>query len=196
MDHLSDDQIESYSLGRLGDPALGQAEEHLLVCASCQDRLNVEDRFTSAAKAALTHEIPTSARRMSWRNSFAQRWSGLALGGALAVAASIMLTFMLRPNGSQTVELIARRGSEVSGKARAGTPLRLELQAEGVLPGTYSAEIADAAGNIVWRMPDTVLNPPFSVDVPVRLTAGRYWVRLFQSPERATPSREFSLQLE
>ena len=50
--HLTEDAIESYSLGRLPDPESEIFEEHVLLCASCQDRLQQMDEFIAAFKVA------------------------------------------------------------------------------------------------------------------------------------------------
>lgn len=43
--HPSDDIIELYALGRLSEELVPPFEEHLLVCARCQDALQSEDMF-------------------------------------------------------------------------------------------------------------------------------------------------------
>jgi anti-sigma factor ChrR (cupin superfamily) len=43
FDHLSDEQLARYSEGRLEEPAVGQLEEHLLICQPCCARLTVFD---------------------------------------------------------------------------------------------------------------------------------------------------------
>jgi len=52
-DHISDDLLEAYALGKLEDAELAFAEEHLLVCAECRDRLVVIEGFVSVLKNAL-----------------------------------------------------------------------------------------------------------------------------------------------
>lgn len=51
--HPSDDDLELYALGRLTEPDLGRVEEHLLVCEECRVRLDEEDAFVKAVRAAL-----------------------------------------------------------------------------------------------------------------------------------------------
>ena len=63
MGHIEDDLIERYSMGRLTEPELSEVEEHLLICTQCQERVEAEDRFTRAARAALSR--PESAVRES-----------------------------------------------------------------------------------------------------------------------------------
>jgi hypothetical protein len=44
--HPSGDLIELFALGRLAEELVPSFEEHLLVCAQCQDALHVEDAFS------------------------------------------------------------------------------------------------------------------------------------------------------
>jgi len=53
VEHISEDLLELYSLGRLEEPQLAPVEEHLLVCHECLDRVQRIDEFVAAMKAAL-----------------------------------------------------------------------------------------------------------------------------------------------
>ena len=50
--HISDDDLEGYSLGRLDDAAAAPADEHLLVCEACRNRLARWDQYVRALRAA------------------------------------------------------------------------------------------------------------------------------------------------
>ncbi|HEX8984430.1 MAG TPA: hypothetical protein VF767_03330 [Bryobacteraceae bacterium] len=52
-DHISDDLLETYALGKLQDADLAFAEEHMLVCAECRDRLVGIEAFVSVLRNAL-----------------------------------------------------------------------------------------------------------------------------------------------
>ncbi len=52
-EHLSDEEIELYSLGRLTEPAISRLETHLLVCEHCRNRLEEEDAYIRAMRSAL-----------------------------------------------------------------------------------------------------------------------------------------------
>lgn len=52
-DHVSEDRLEAYSLGRLSEDELARLEEHLLVCAACQERLEATDAFVETMRQAL-----------------------------------------------------------------------------------------------------------------------------------------------
>jgi anti-sigma factor RsiW len=50
--HTADDDLEAYSRGQLSMAASAQLEEHLLVCARCQERLAGWDEYIPAMRAA------------------------------------------------------------------------------------------------------------------------------------------------
>jgi hypothetical protein len=51
--HVSAQMIELYSLRRLGEELVPSFEEHLLVCAECQEALREEDAFSQSLIAGL-----------------------------------------------------------------------------------------------------------------------------------------------
>jgi len=54
MDHLSDDDLERYHLGKLKDEAeLAALEEHLLVCPTCLARAEEAAQYVDAMRAGL-----------------------------------------------------------------------------------------------------------------------------------------------
>ena len=53
MPHISDDSLEQYSLDTLHESDLSVVEEHLLICADCQDRLKATDTYLTAMRSAL-----------------------------------------------------------------------------------------------------------------------------------------------
>ena len=53
-DHIGDDALELYALGRLTDEGqLAVVEKHLLVCEACRERLRAENEFVRLLRAAL-----------------------------------------------------------------------------------------------------------------------------------------------
>src|SRR5690242_9702612 len=114
--HASDDDLELYSLGRLDEPELGKVEEHLLICAECQARLERQDEFTNAARSALEHlQVESAAVSVGSRWG----WRTFTLAGALAVAAAVLVMFALHPRQAQDVQLIAHRGAPDTAIAEA-----------------------------------------------------------------------------
>ncbi len=52
-DHISEEQLEAHSLNRLEPSETGRAEEHLLVCEPCRQRLSKIDEFQAVLREAL-----------------------------------------------------------------------------------------------------------------------------------------------
>ena len=52
MAHLHNKTLEHYSAGRLTEAGIRRAEEHLIVCPSCRDRLDDFEVFLSSIRAA------------------------------------------------------------------------------------------------------------------------------------------------
>jgi Putative zinc-finger len=50
--HVQDEQLERYSLGRMTAPEVDHFEEHLLVCEPCRLRLSAMDEYIAVMKAA------------------------------------------------------------------------------------------------------------------------------------------------
>ena len=46
--------LEQYAMGKLSNDSCAALEEHLLICATCQVRLQQLDEFIRATKAAIT----------------------------------------------------------------------------------------------------------------------------------------------
>lgn len=53
MDHISEELLDDYALGRLSEPDVAPVEEHLLICAFCQERLQLTDEFIAALREAV-----------------------------------------------------------------------------------------------------------------------------------------------
>jgi len=51
LDHILEDSLEQYAMGKLPDSETGPLEEHQLVCHECQDRLWETDKFLAAFRA-------------------------------------------------------------------------------------------------------------------------------------------------
>jgi hypothetical protein len=51
MTHASDEEIDSYSLGRLAEPELFRFETHFLICQACRDRITAVDSMRAALRS-------------------------------------------------------------------------------------------------------------------------------------------------
>src|SRR5713226_1155979 len=90
--HPTEDLLEEYGFGRVCDPTLAVLEEHLLVCAACQTKLEELDKYAAFMKTALARfEEGRKARPAILRPWFALP----GIPGANAIlAAALMLVFV------------------------------------------------------------------------------------------------------
>lgn len=189
---LSDRQTEDYLFGRLPEPELAEVEEHLLFCASCQEKVKQEQQFILEFKEAAD---PSGGRR---RNS---KWQWLALSG---VAASLVLAIWLsvsvgsRSGGEAEPVLVALNVTrspvqEQPASAPRGRPIRLSLDLE-QLPShdRYAVEVAEAGGRVVFTGSAPAYGGALSVEVPP-LKSGAHWVRLQGG---GVPLREYALRID
>jgi len=187
--HPSEEVLEEYALGRLTGPELEQLEEHLLVCAQCQDRLAETDEFIVIMKQAagrLQQESPVGIARGPERKRFG-RFNLLrkpVWAGALAAAALAVVVWMPRqPRAAYDAEvnLQAMRGVEaVAPAVPAGKPFLLRADVTGLPPASeFKLEVADSGGAVVWRATVSPKDALISTVVARKLGAGRYWVRLY-----------------
>jgi anti-sigma factor RsiW len=52
LSHIPEGMLEKYVLGRLPDAEMATADEHLLVCPTCQTNLQAIDEYIAVMKAA------------------------------------------------------------------------------------------------------------------------------------------------
>jgi anti-sigma factor RsiW len=76
-DHIDEETLELYALGRLAEEEAAPVEEHLLVCHSCQDRLASTDEFIRTVRAAASNLPPKKPKQKGdpksfWRIPFAR----------------------------------------------------------------------------------------------------------------------------
>ncbi|MDP3001068.1 MAG: hypothetical protein Q8N47_26535 [Bryobacterales bacterium] len=178
--HPSEEVLEEYALGRLTGPKLEQFEEHLLVCAQCQDGLEETDRFIVGIKqAAGTAPRPERKRFGRFKLLSKPVWAG-----ALAAAALAVVVWMPRQPAAgydAEVSLQAMRGAEaVAPAVPAGKPFLLKADVKGLPPASeFRLEVADSGGAVVWRATVSPKDALISTVVARKLGAGRYWVRLY-----------------
>jgi len=63
-DHVSDDVLETYAMGKLSDEGCAPFEEHLLICCVCQRRLAQRDEYIRVVKAAASSLRPRPTVRI------------------------------------------------------------------------------------------------------------------------------------
>ncbi len=192
--HPSDDELEQYSLGRLGDEQATPLEQHLLLCENCRRRVEEFDEFVAAMRTALQE----TEREQRARPILLLKWLAGAPKPAWAGAvAAVLAAVMLVPWREQppaepfAVRLEALRAA-ISAGAPAGRPLMLEVDFTGLETGhDYRIEVVDAFGARVWNGSVRPGAERAAVALGRSLKRGQYWVRIFGSSEDLL--REFGL---
>ena len=203
LKHVGEERLEAYAMGTLAEDEVAVVEEHLLFCATCQDRLEELDGYTQAmrgaAKRIREEEVVAPAtpgawgRVREWFHTPAPIWAGaLAM---LAVILMIGLRLQVQPPGSPVeVELHAIRGAS-AGTALAGHALRLRLDNRGVAEdAAWRVEIVDEEGTRVWIGTGSWTDSAVLASVDRSFTAGTYFVRLLKEGE--DPVREYHLVVQ
>jgi hypothetical protein len=195
--HLSEDAFEAYSLGRLREPECGQFEEHLLVCALCQERLTETDQYARSLRTAAV-ELRQETRERRLVRAERHRWPVL-VAGLIAFAVAIVLPWRSnRMERVQEVDLSVERGAGTRRviQANAAEHLALNLDLTEVRHAAeYRLEVVNAAGVTVWAGIVKSSGNHLRTELPVALTQGIYWVRLYISSPAPFLLREYGLQV-
>ncbi len=69
--HFPDEVFEKYVMGKLASLDYGPLEEHLLLCSTCQTRLNQVEEFVLVIRAALTRLASNPHARFSAQSAYA-----------------------------------------------------------------------------------------------------------------------------
>ncbi len=181
--HLSEEAIEAYSLNRIdAEDLLAEMEEHLLVCAHCQRRVEKLDSYHEAVRDALP-EVQAETKPGAGPKAWQRLAIAVGVMGLLFVPAAVE-----RLGAPYEGELVATR-AEQGNTLPAGRKLALKADRRG-LPGgelAWGLFHGDGAREAEGRVkPDEAL-------VLGELSAGTYWLRLYVPGEEAAPLREFSL---
>jgi hypothetical protein len=199
--HPSDEVLEQYSVGTLPEDAVEQFEEHLLVCPSCQDRLQAVDRYVRNVRSAVEqinaapapfegNGVAGVARRLL------RPVPVLALTAMMVLAAVFLLPRFsdpaLGPAAAVPVVLAATRGAP-GGTAPAGKPLLLRLDASGLEGSAYAVEVVDVDGAPVLEAAGRREKDQIVVASARPFAAGMYWVRLYGAEHELL--REYGLRV-
>ena len=206
-DHLSDDILEMYSMGRLAEDQAAPIEDHLLVCPACQAKLTETDEFVQLIKKGAANPPAPRRSMFSW-SGFSLSWlfPGLrlvplqVLGVTCAVAAGLLVLSWqtvgrIGGNQAQNVFLDSSRGRPSVASAATGRPINLKVDLT-QLPSAahYRMEIVDALGALVWRHAAAPTGPTLTVAVGRDLRRGNYWVRLYKPDGELL--REYGLRID
>jgi hypothetical protein len=219
--HATEELLEEYTFGRIGEPQLGWLEEHLLICPQCQSDLeDIEEYkiFMKAGLASFESERLAAARdlqtrlgsslgplssvvealslRFAWSKMPASR---LLVAAFLLVLAGVTVFWRMQSPVAMapvaTVEMIALRGGDGDGaRAPSGHPLKLVFHLGDLATDvSYQAEVVNSSGLQMWTGSVRIADQSLSISVDGPLPAGAYWVRLYTSTGQLL--REFGLRV-
>ncbi len=189
---LSDQEAEDFVFGRLSEAGQARAEEHLLFCEACQERVKREEQFVKDFREAAGR--PAVPRRPS-----AGRWAVFS-GVAASLALGVWLTLPAGTGGNEgaapvLVALSVSRSpaGEQAASIPAGQSATLKLDLDH-LPrlDAYEVELASGEGQVLLRKAVSRENGELEAAVGA-LRPGRYWVRLRGGGELL---REYGLRVE
>jgi hypothetical protein len=180
MAHIDEEILDRYAIGTLASSEVPAVEEHLLICAACQDRLTETDDFVAVFRTAATQVM---AHPQSWWKRV-RSLPGLAWTGAALAGAALAIVFVAGPSQRPStmpamVVLHAMRGPESAARMASGRPATLVFPGLAANSGRYDVQIVDADGETVRAADAQVADGRATLAVG-KLRRGRYWVRLFE----------------
>jgi hypothetical protein len=202
--HPTEDLLEEYSFGRIGEPALGPLEAHLLLCSVCQAQVAAIDEYRALMKSGITAFERDRVAALATAPRFAFPGFPSRLNMLLAAAALFMLVALplawriLRPpaeaGGTSAVRLIALRGGDGATHVRSGGHLELLVNRADLPPSlTYRLEMFSSSGGRIWSGITHEAGEDIAADVDSRFRAGIYWVRLYSGDRML---REYALHID
>jgi anti-sigma factor RsiW len=184
ISHQTDEQLERYALGCLPEPWMAEVEEHLLVCATCQERVDDLEAYSLAMRQAISTEPAKAAPRFAWLQQWfawlQQSWLKAPVlvwaGGLAAIVFSVSLYLQFVPHLAPlaSLQLTAMRGPMPSVVPSRETDITLADVPAG--PG-LRAEVVDAAGSPVWN--GALQSRDHKIALARQLVPGNYFVRLY-----------------
>jgi hypothetical protein len=188
--HITEEDLERYSMHAMTEEESGRVEEHLLTCTPCQTQLDETEVFIGAMRNA--------ARQYREQESRPKTWLGLhprALAACAACLAILFVAIAVRSSrktaGTHPMAvLLESNRAAVATVAAPGTPVVLRPEMNG-LPtfDRYGLEVVNAAGENVWK---GNVRWEGQVSLP-GLKAGVYYVRILAPTGQ--PLREYGLQV-
>jgi hypothetical protein len=187
--HISEAEVEQYSMSTLPEWQLALVEEHLLICEFCQNRVTQSDAYVvSMQDAALElREERTEAPKARFTAGLAPVF-GLAAMGLVGAAVWTQHTSKRdSPDPPLPVYLQAVRGAGAGSVAPARRRLVLHPDLTGLPVGqSYRLELVNSTGGKTWQGsgPEATLPP---------LPPGMYFLRGYSASGELV--REYGLEL-
>ncbi len=186
QEHGTEDLIECYTMGKLGEAETARFEEHMLLCEECREQAEYAEGMRRAMRQALM-EVPARpsvpslpARGAGWLDWLRQPM-GIAAMAMLALVAAMGIFSGGRGSvpAVASLQLTAVRGDmPVVGRSR-----ELDLRLTGIAAGEgpYRMEVVNAQGQRVWSSLTGSDGDAATARVQAQLRTGDYFVRLYDT---------------
>lgn len=195
--HGTDEQLELYALGRLPESEHALLEEHLLVCASCREKLDGIGDFALSMRAAGSQTVSPAvgAKTLSPQWSAFFRRPAVSMGLAFALLLLVLGIFSIGRKElppSATLQLTAVRGAmPATVAARSYDLLVTDAPRDG---GPFRIELVNTAGGNVWSGLVAAGSSGIDVKVPQPLAQGDYFMRLISADGKTL--REYGFRVK
>jgi hypothetical protein len=179
--HASDELLEQYSMDGSDEPTYQELEEHLLICAGCQDNLAFTDAYRKRMRCAAL-ELRQAGAQTPWLFRLPKPvWAMAALAVVIAAGSRWPLTHA--PVAQPALVLLqSNRGAETALNSSTATAkpftLILDLTDLPSLP-QYRLEIVDVAGRAVFGSSAAPQNNKLRATIAKGLPGGTYYVRVY-----------------
>ncbi len=175
--HVDAEELERYSMGASSEDAESPIEEHLLTCATCQDRLRETDEYLRVMRAS-SFRLRRDATAAGQHQFQVQAWFPVLVAVACALIVVLAAPRFIRQTGpAVAVSLTAMRGDGTGNIAPTGTDLVVRPDLTG-LPeeASYRLVIVDQTGHVVRQ--GKLMRERKAIQVP-GLDSGLYFVRVY-----------------
>ena len=198
--HLSEEVIEKYILGGIAEPEQEAVEDHLLICAVCQDEIKKAEVFLKVFRSAAPKLAAAPPSVWDRLRSIVAIHPGTVWTGASALSAVLLMAALI-PMGSHTVQhidLSTARGLDAGvSHAKAKTALDLQIDVtELPAASVYTVELVSASGTVIGAYTSEAKASRLSIAVADPLTAGQYWVRIYGNSLKTELLREYGLKVD
>ncbi|MCE5311274.1 MAG: zf-HC2 domain-containing protein [Acidobacteriales bacterium] len=128
--HASDDALERYLLGESDEPEVAAVEEHLLVCRTCQTRLEETEAYITAIRSAakkLRAEPPTVGEELRSRFSRLMAmptpvWATVAAAALVICAVALAPSLLTRPSATPAFAVTLETPAGWTAKLKTACP--------------------------------------------------------------------------
>lgn len=176
--HVEEELLEQYSVGCLVQSEVARVEEHVLLCESCQEKLDLIDSWVRSVRRAGA-QLPAEPKSIWQFWKLPQFVPALAATVFLVFAAGVGLQMTKKGAVAPfAIALEATRGESVA-SVPAGKPLLIQPGLEG-LPrfSQYRLEIVDQSGHPVRTAALEAGSGDAGTSIPA-IAAGVYFVRVY-----------------